>query len=210
MKFTEKMKQLVVKTSKLQVFLVGVVLGILSFVGYKLVSYDVEHTHYHANYALVVNGVQEKFESFSYYEELTGCSIDTAQQPKQRAHMHEPENTVVHVHDEAVTWGNFLGNIGISVGVNHVSTSTELYTADDDQDITYILNGKVKRNIAPTEISSADRLLIVVGSDSENEAMDIYETVVPSNAAEFNESSDPGACSSNESHGFTDRLRGIL
>jgi|AntRauTorcE11897_2_1112592.scaffolds.fasta_scaffold06345_2 hypothetical protein len=197
------------KLNKVQFLGVGVLLGLFVFAGYRFVSYSSEHTHYHANYALVINGQQEKFDNFSYYEELTGCSIDTGQKPRQRGHMHEPENTVVHVHDVAVTWGNFFENIGISVGPNHVSTSTELYTSDNDS-ITYVLNGKTKRNIAQTDLTSSDRLLVIIGAESDEEAIDVYDVIVPSNAEEFNQSSDPGTCSSNEAHGFTDRLKGIF
>jgi hypothetical protein len=204
-----KNKFSVSKLNKLHILGIGMLLGLLMFAGYRFVSYSPEHTHYHANYALVVNNVQEEFDNFSYYEELTGCSVAAGQQPKQRAHMHEPENGLVHVHDEAVTWGSFFENIGISVGSDHVSTSTDLYTSENDS-ITYVLNGRTVRNAAAIDVDSSDRLLVIVGAKSDEEAVDVYETVVASNAEEFNNSSDPGVCSSNEAHGLTDRLKGIF
>jgi len=204
-----KCKELVKKVPYKAALMFSFALGIAAFGLYRFVSYSPEHTHYHANYAVVINGQQQAFDNFSYYEELTGCSVSTKQKPSNRAHMHEPENTTVHVHDEAVTWGNFFENIGISTGINHIAISDDLYTAADDS-ITYVLNGKTRRSIAKVEISSADRLLVVVGSETDGEAIDLYETFVPSNAQEFNNSNDPGTCSSNEAHGFTDRLKGIF
>ena len=97
---------------KRYILLIGVIVGLIAFGAYRFVSYDPEHTHYHANFAVVIDNQKEEFESFSYYEELTGCSIDTAPTAKGRVHMHEPENSVVHVHDEAVTWGHFFENLG--------------------------------------------------------------------------------------------------
>jgi hypothetical protein len=207
----EKFKTITETQRRLSLFVAGALLGVLGFGLYRFLSVDFEHTHYHANFAVYINGEKEQFEGFAYYEELTGCSLDTGPYPRGRAHMHEPENGLVHLHDEAVTWGNFFENLGFSVGRNHVSTPTDTYVKSDNLDITYVLNGEVVSvsNIASKEIVDTDRLLVAVGADK-SESLEFFESVVPANAAEFNESSDPGTCSSGENHGFTDRLREVF
>ena len=195
---------------KRYILLIGVIVGLIAFGAYRFVSYDPEHTHYHANFAVVIDNQKEEFESFSYYEELTGCSIDTAPTAKGRVHMHEPENSVVHVHDEAVTWGHFFENLGYSIGSEHLATADKTFTSDN-KSISYILNGKkVIGNPANKEIGDEDRLLVVVGAKDEAEAMDLYDVMVPESAHEHKESSDPGTCSSGESHGLMDRFKGVF
>ena len=207
----EKIKNISESRRHIALLVAGVLIGVIGFGIFRFIGVDFEHTHYHANFAVYVNGEKEQFEGFSYYEELTGCSLDTGPYPRGRAHMHEPENGLVHVHDEAVTWGNFFENLGYSIGKNHLGTGVETYVASDTLDITYVLNGEalIVSSVAPKEIGDTDRLLIVVGADKD-EALEFYESAVPANAAEFNEGSDPGTCSSGEAHGFVDRLKEVF
>jgi hypothetical protein len=206
----EKIKNITEQQRRLLLLTAGVLIGVFGFGAYRFASYNPEHTHYHANFAVYINGEKEQFEGFSYYEELTGCSLDTTPTARGRVHMHEPENSVVHIHDEAVTWGHFFENLGFSIGSDHLATGTDVYTSDDTS-VTYVLNGKkVIGNPAAKEIGDEDRLLVVVGAESDEEALEFFDSVVPDDAHEHNESSDPGTCSSGESHGFTDRLKEVF
>ncbi len=206
-----KIKDVLRRHQSITLLASGALIGVFGFGLYRYTTIDFEHTHYHANFAVHINGEKEQFEGFAYYEELTGCSLDRGRYPRGRAHMHEPENGLVHVHDEAVTWGGFFENLGFSVGRNHLSTPTATYIESEDLDITYVLNGKALSvsNIASMEIKDTDRLLVAVGADKA-ESLEFFDNVVPANAAEFNESSDPGTCSSGEDHGFTDRLKEVF
>ena len=197
------------KSQKLLMIALGFLVGVFGFGLYRFVTFGEDHTHYHANFSVYVDGEQEQFESFSYYEELTACSLDTTPTAKGRVHMHEPENSVVHVHDDAVTWGHFFENLGYSVGDQHMSNGTDLYTESDDQTIHYILNGEAVKSPTGKAIGDEDRLLVVVGTATEEDAIEFFETV-PEDAHEHNESSDPGACNSNEGYSFTDRLKGVF
>src|ERR1700752_157532 len=49
-----------------------------------------EHeVHYHANFAVYINGQREEFKEFFYFEEIAACSDAYADNPKGRVHMHE-------------------------------------------------------------------------------------------------------------------------
>ncbi len=195
---------------RIHIAMLGFFLGVLSFAAYRFVTYSSEPTHFHANFAVYTNGEKQQFEESSYYEELAECAIDATPMARDRAHMHEPENGLVHIHDEAVTWGNYFENLGYSVGANHLATNTQVYSTSDTS-VIYALNGKkLLGNPAEKEISSQDRLLVVIGATSDAEALEFFDSVVPGNAAKFNESDDPGSCSSNEGHRFTDRLKGVF
>ena len=95
----------IVKINKLTVGLIGLTLGIAIVLGIRFVTYTPpEEVHYHANFAVYVDGVQEQFDNPSLYEELSECSISTVKKPDSRAHLHGNIKDVVHVEDEAVTW----------------------------------------------------------------------------------------------------------
>src|SRR4051794_34250581 len=94
----------------------GAILGALVLLGIRFFSYSPEHVHYHANFAVYLNGAREEFKGSQYYQEVNVCSADgNISLPQQRTHMHENINSVIHVHDHAVTWGQFFNNLGWSV-----------------------------------------------------------------------------------------------
>ncbi len=125
-------------------------------------------THYHANVGVFINGQQELFESTLYYEKVHACSADEVG-PRTRAHLHQPDFDVIHVHEEGVTWGHWFANLGWSLGNDFIRTDTEILEDNDEFDFVFILNGQKTHNIANQVISSEDRLLVgygKVGSDT--------------------------------------------
>ena len=88
--------------------LVAFLVGALSVVSLRYLMVKNKSVHYHADFALFINGKRDEFKNFSFYEEVQACSQDGSNNPRARVHMHNQENHIIHVHDAAVTWGAFF------------------------------------------------------------------------------------------------------
>lgn len=183
-------------------------LGVLWLAIIRALFFYPEPVHYHANFGVFINGQRQTFDSPTYYEEALACTQNEAGNPRGRAHLHQPSHEVVHVHDEAVTWGNFFANIGWTMGNNLISDGITTYPASDRDKLVYELNGERTRSIANRVIGNEDKLIIFVGPTGD---LSGQADQVASNAAEFNETYDPGSCSGDTQPTFFDRLRfGLL
>jgi len=177
---------------------IGLVLGALVVLGIRFATYHVDTTHYHANFALYINGERETFNNPTYYQEVTACTVNGPIQPEQRAHMHDNINSVVHVHDDGVTWGQFFENLGWYVGPDFVQTrSGTMYKANEDSKLHVILNGTDLTDLAPITdqvIGDDDRLLLSFGNMSNSDLQKEF-AAVPSTAHHYDISKDPASCS---------------
>lgn len=191
------------------VLIYSLLLVLLGFLILGLVRFIFVHdhrTHYHANFALYVNGEKDEFNSFTYYEEVTACSDASKMDPKSRAHMHNNVNSIVHVHDDAVTWGHFFSNLGYIFNDNLLITPKGRYEPGDDKKFSYILNGERVKNISDKVIKSEDTLLINFGSESEQELSARYSNITR-DAHEFNLRADPGGCAGADEESLTKRIK---
>src|SRR3989344_6641770 len=112
---------------------IGAVIGSLIVLGVRFISYRPERTHYHANFAVYINGQREAFADPTLYEESgAACSEEVKMTPHERAHLHDNVNDVVHVEDQVVTWGQFFTNLGWVVDAKLIQTPTQMYVADQD------------------------------------------------------------------------------
>ena len=191
----------------------GLLLGILLVFGIRFATYDEtgHETHYHANFALYVNGTQEQFKDPRYYEEVQICDLHGSS-PKARTHMHSEEAGVVHVHDSAVTWGDFFANLGWTVGPNFIADGDKLYTASDETKLNIILNGEDMTDltdIASEVIGDKDRLLLSYGPADDATLQQQFRTV-RSDAARYNATQDPAACGGSEKPTVRDRFMHLL
>jgi hypothetical protein len=196
-------------TSKWAYLVYGLVLGVLLLVGIRAATYREEHTHYHANFGVYINGTQEDFKSPQYYEEVAICGLHDQMSPQMRTHMHNEESGVIHVHDDGVTWGQFFENLGWYVGPDFIRTPAGMFVADDANRLNIILNGQNLTGLSTITnelIGNKDRLLISYGS-ADKAVLDTQYKSVPANAAEYNAKPDPAACSGEESLTITDRMK---
>lgn len=169
----------------------GVIISFLAVVAVRL-EYPPEHTHYHANFALFINGEREEFKSFAFYEEVQSC-VDPGNNPRHRVHMHDRVNHVVHVHEPAVTWGHFFANIGFGLTNNSVKTDGGVFVDGiNGKKLSFVLNGQPVQVIANEVINSEDVLLVDYGS-GEN-LQDKYNQITQ-DANEYNRRNDPSSCS---------------
>jgi len=192
---------------------VGVILGALVILGIRFVTYAVPpQVHYHANFAVYINGVRQEFKGFQYYEETAAetCTLHPVDSPKERAHMHDNVNSVVHVEDHLVTWGNFMQNLGWGMGADYIKTGDAMYTNGEQGKLSFILNGKPVEGVAGQIIQDKDKLLISYGTDSSTRLQQEYKTV-PATAIKYDTSKDPASCGAG--HGgmaASERMRHLL
>ncbi len=183
-------------------------LGVLLFVGISFLVWYVYSglqfisPHFHANFAMYVDGKRIDFSGDRFMEDVAGCSLTGEMFPEDRVHLHENNPDTIHVHDEWVSWGHFFSNIWIVFDSQFLSAGNgQVFEETQDKEITYILNGEKVRNPFNDPIRSEDRLLVSYGAESRDE-IDVQYESVSSNAGEFNGKYDPGSCGGNNESGL--------
>lgn len=199
-------------TSRVAFLVYGVLLASLLILGIRFVAYSEPSTHYHANMAVYINGQREAFKSPQYYEEVAICGLHDNMTPKMRAHLHNNENAIVHVHDDGVTWGQFFENLGWYVGPDFVRTPERMYAEDEANELHIMLNGQDLTGLSTITnqlIGDKDRLLVSYGDVSDSELATQYRAV-PSDAGEYNAKPDPASCAGPDNPSVSDRLKHLF
>ena len=192
---------------KLLFLVLGFILGLIALSAVHFVNLESDETHYHANFALHVNGVRDEFKSFAFYEEVQECSLNDKNNVKARVHMHDQKNNLIHVHDNGVTWGQFFANLGYTLGNKAISTDKGTFVdGANDTKLTFILNGEPTTNIENKVINSEDALLINFGNESSDALKQKYNSI-EKDAKEHNAEDDPVTCSGGATLSFTSRLK---
>lgn len=190
----------------IKVALISALVGMIWLVALRFVIINKEEIHYHANFAVFVDGERLPFERFTFYEEIEACGSNGATSPKIRAHMHDQVNHVVHVHDNGATWGHFFANLGMTNGDTVFKTDTDTYVEDEDTQIRFLLNGEEVETTANRTIEDLDVLLISVGNPTEDVLQKQYSQI-EQDAAVYNENDDPSACSGGKPYTLKERLK---
>jgi hypothetical protein len=184
-------------------------LGAAIVLGIRFAAYKPDDVHYHANFALYINGNKEEFKGTQYYTEVEMCTLETAMVPAERAHMHDNVNNVVHVEDQAVTWGQFFTNLGWYMGPAFiVSPNGAIYSENSDNKLNLLLNGQDYTDfggLANTVIKDKDKLLVSYGNES-TAALKQQYNAIPSTAGHYDTPKDPKSCSGHEDATTHDRL----
>lgn len=190
----------------------GFLIGILIVLAIRFITYDASHTHYHANFAVYINGQREEFKGPSYYEEVTACKQGDEMRPADRAHMHDNVNDVAHVHDRAVTWSQFFENLGWSIGKDFIVTPDKTYLNNAENRLQILINDQNLTGISSItnrEIKNMDKLLLSYGSESYEELEKLYQNI-PETAHEYNEQDDPAACAGASGTSLSERLKNLF
>jgi hypothetical protein len=208
LKVMDKFRQLTRKQLLIFATIIGFVLGVVSFISYRVAAYKShEEVHYHADFALYIDGQRDEFKSFTFYEEVEACGLHGEDDTKGRAHMHGQVNHIVHVHANAVTWGHFFANLGYTLGDKVVSNDDGVYADEQGgKKLSFILNGEETDNIANVVMKNEDVLLISYGDEDKQTIKKRFEDM-PRGAKEANESTDPGACGASEEITLGDRFK---
>lgn len=192
----------------------GIALGVLALLVIRFFMYNPTRVHYHANFAVYINGQREAFKGPQYYQEVAICSSTSAiTLPQQRAHMHDNINSVVHVHDHAVTWGQFFENLGWYVGPDFIETADgHLYQNNGSSLLHIMINGQDYTGLTPITnmvIKDQSRLLVSYGDIGNTQLQQEYSSV-PNTAKHYDESQDPASCAGSEKITTSDRLHHLF
>lgn len=189
--------------------LVGIGIAIVGMIGIRLALQEHPHSvHYHANWAMIIDGERVDLTGARYMVDVLQCMIDpTMQTPEDRVHMHEGNHDIVHVHASGVTWGHFLANLGFGVGDDYLETRDELQQSDSARTLKFVLNGRQVRSIRNLAVGDRDRLLISLGPETLEDVIATQFPTVAETAAEYNTRPDPTSCSGAHEETFGERLR---
>jgi len=200
--------------TKWSIALACFILGAFVILGIRFCTYKPDSTHYHANFALYINGKQETFQGAQFYTDTEMCTASTAMTPLGRAHMHDNVNNVVHVEDHAVTWGQFFTNLGWYMGPNFVeSPDGTMYVENGDAKLHILVNNQDYTDlggVANTIIKDQDKLLVSFGDVSSQTLQQEYKAI-PSTAHHYDTTNDPETCSGgHDGTTMHDRLTHLL
>lgn len=199
-----------IKLSK-KTFLVGLsgfIIGLIIILGTRFLTYQpAKDVHYHANFAVYINGQREQFKNFTYYVDIEGsCTLEKQMTPRERAHMHGNVNDVVHIEDQTVTWGQFFQNIGWVVDPMVIRTPDQILLETDLGKINFLLNGKHVENIVNRVVNDKDRLLVDYGTNSDQVLQQEYESIATT-ASKYDTIQDPADCSGHKESTWQDRMK---
>ncbi|HYD35112.1 MAG TPA: hypothetical protein VD999_03535 [Vitreimonas sp.] len=117
---------------------------------------DIHHesVHYHAGFQVYVDDVKQDYSDWKYMN-FTPCGDHQEKQTpeeeqQEKAHLHDGNGDVVHVHRPGATWGDLFKNIGVTLDANK-----EVVAYSGDQKITDILTKPIEAN---------QSIVIVVGA----------------------------------------------
>lgn len=190
---------------------IAFLLGAFWIFAIRFVTAEKKETHYHANFAVFVEGNRMPFDNFTYYEEVQACFDGPEARPQSRVHMHDMVNHVVHVHDYASTWGHFFANLGMTAGDILFRYDDVIYIDDEQTTIKYLLNGEEVTTIANRIIGDADALLISINlGDPEDGQLQREYDEIQKDAAEYNKRQDPSSCSGGKPFTFWERVKASL
>ncbi len=185
----------------------GLLLGAIIATGARFAIYKPDTVHYHANFALYVNGARDEFKGPAFYEEVESCHAHNTDDPLDRTHMHNRINDVIHVHAHGVTWSQFFSNLGYTLGDTVLVTGRGTYVnGADGNKLSFILNGEPVDSIANKLVGDDDALLINYGKDSSSMVEGRYKAI-PHTAHQYDEGQDPSSCAGSEQLTFWKRLK---
>ena len=189
-------------------------LGALLILGIRFVTYAPEHVHYHANFAVYINGQQEKFKDPKYYQEVAICMAGQGITiPQARAHLHDNKLGDIHVHDHAVTWNQLFNNLGWNIGSDYIITDTgTIYKEDATNKLNIYINDQDYTSLTDltnTVIKDGDRLLVSFGN-TDKATLQNETKSVPDTAAKLDASKDPATCAGNEKVTLKERFKHLF
>jgi hypothetical protein len=173
--------------------LAGFLAGVLWLAAIRYMTVRPDETHYHANFAVYINGARLEFKSFTFYEEVAACSDDYSNNPKARVHMHNNVNDVIHVHDKRVTYGDFFDSIDWHLGKDFLRTDDALYQTGTEKILVFELNGTRVERVDNLVIGDQDKLLVSYDAPSAN--FHGQYDAIENKAIDFDSKADPGSCS---------------
>jgi hypothetical protein len=188
----------------------GVVLGAAAFGAVRFAALPPEdQVHYHANWALWIDGSRVDLSGNEYMEAVTACAVDASQMTGEaRVHMHGNNPDVIHVHHDGATWAHLLQNLGWGIGYGWIVTRDgTILREEGGAQLNYVLNGLVVPPVHDRVIRPGDRLLISFGPETPATLLAERFPTVAENAPEYDLTSDPAGCAGTVEETLGERLR---
>jgi hypothetical protein len=187
----------------------GVLIGIVLIGAVRYAAQEpVRGVHYHADWAIFIDGARLDLTGARYMEDVFQCMADPSQQnPEGRVHMHEGNHDVVHVHAAGVTWGHLLANLGFDIGDDYLYTDSIRLESGGEKSLKFVLNGSPVPTIKNLAIGDHDRLVISYGSETVEKVVETQFPAVGSDAMRYNEMPDPASCSGALEESQGERIR---
>lgn len=106
--------------------------------------------HYHAGFRVFVDGTLQDFSGPEYMS-LTPCSNEGVQEDEQheKAHLHDRNGHVVHVHRDGAVWRDLFVNIN--------------YPIEEKKPFVAYVNGKRISNLLDEPIQPYDTAIVLIG-----------------------------------------------
>lgn len=188
----------------------GFLMGLIWFVAIRMALMKDTSVHYHANFAVFIEGQRLPLEGPTFYEEVTACGLEGPDDPKRRVHLHGNVPHIVHVHDEAVTWSHLFSNLRFGLSDASLSLDDRVLVAGaEGKDLSFWLNGEKVERVANQLIKNEDTLLVTYGGADEAAQRQQYDQI-PKEASQYNSTADPAACSGAPPLNFVERLKRAL
>lgn len=142
---------------KIGLSVISILLCVLLFVWYKVSQIPAVPVHYHANFAVFIEGKQADFTSPSLMH-IKPCSNDEheSSDPKENVHLHDQIGNVVHVHANGIDWHTFFSTVKFDL---LSKTNEKLMTV-------YSKGERVSQEYLYAEIKPQDQVLIHIASQS--------------------------------------------
>jgi len=177
---------------------VGILLGLLLLGGLRFAFVPPpQGVHYHANFAVFVDGDRVDLSADRFMEDVAACSADPdAVRPEDRVHLHGNDPDVVHVHHGGATWGHLFANLGMGLGEDYLilADGRRLFDGEEGRALAFVVNDLRVPDLHNRPIRSEDRVLVSVGPEPAEGTLERQFSEVASDAAEFNTTSDPAGC----------------
>lgn len=152
--------------------------------------------HFHANFAMYINGERIDFSADRYSQDVAWCKIGDTIYAKDRVHLHENNPDTIHIHHDWVTWGDFFANNNMIFNGNVlILDDGKMYSNNEKDTLRFLLNGEAIANPFNILIESQDRLLINFWEESIDQLSLWKYLEVSDNAEEYNNKYDPWTCS---------------
>ncbi len=158
--------------------------------------------HYHANFALYVNGLKVDLSADKYMEDVAGCSLTWKVYPASRVHMHNNDDDSIHIHAAWVSWEHFFNNIAYNIGPDFIySKESGLIENNTNNSLQFVLNGKKVDFPLYNLINSEDTLLVYYWNKNDENLLEAFGTI-NQDASEYNSKYDPGSCGGTNENGI--------
>ncbi len=121
---------------------------------------DGESIHYHAGFQVYVDNELQDFADLKYMkQDPCGAKHEVTASPEleqlEKAHLHDLNGDVVHVHRQSPSWGDLFTNMP--------------YEFPDDTRIVYVNGERLEGDILDYELKANDSVVIFVGTNNDIE-----------------------------------------